>query len=949
MIRKISITLSAVLIAIAICAQQPSGDQRTTATKIADLLMQVPQQNSAGHNKVMEELSLLGEPAVLSLASSLVAPGKGNDTQFRYAFSGLIKFVAEGKNPAQMKTFSEAVCKALKAAKDAEVKDFLLQELQYVAGDEAIATVTPLLVNRRLSDPAARVMIRINTEASNKALMAATSKAKGPAKTMLVKALGEIRYAEAAGLLENLVTAKNPALGKAAMHSLARIAQPSSAIRLSEAAQKAGYAYDPADATGSYLLYLEESAKKGNTTMAENASQEIAFNEALPIAARTRALRILAHNPGEKSMASLMKALDSPNNEFRAAALAAIGQSYSEKVADNLRARLQSSTSPEHQAELFLFLAGKDDKKSVPFIIHSLQSTDKTIQLASIHAVTKLGHTDAINDILKLMSVSDSATIMACQEALLMLEGDKIADVAAEYLPKTAGQSKAALLSIIAKRKAERYSKLIYSMALDRDTLVRLAAARAVASVARPVDTVMIANLLNKTAKPSEIEALQDGFYAAIQEIKPSSKQVGLVSRFMHKTGAEEARYYTVLARIGGKDGLSMVEKSLKNGTKEQKEAAFQAITAWSDGAALPTLLRLSKESQDAKQKRVALASYINGVNRSENPADQKVLMLRMAMQLADTVTQMRSVISQAAQNPTLQSLVFVSKYLDHPEAQQSAVQAVRNIVMNNAALYGPAVSDIVNKAISLNKNSEAGYQREELMKHMAKLPSKGGFVKMFNETDLSGWKGLAGNPLSRAKMTPAELAEEQKKADEKMRRDWRVENGVLIFEGEGYDNLCSEKMYGDFELVVDWRMEAKGDGGVYLRGTPQVQTWDTSRVEVGAQVGSGGLYNNQKYRSKPLLVADNPIEEWNTFRITMIGDKVTVYLNGLLVTDNVVLENYWDRSLPIFEKEAIELQAHGTRLDFRDIYVREIPRPGTLCPPKGRTGRRLCSAVQRY
>jgi hypothetical protein len=176
--------------------------------------------------------------------------------------------------------------------------------------------------------------------------------------------------------------------------------------------------------------------------------------------------------------------------------------------------------------------------------------------------------------------------------------------------------------------------------------------------------------------------------------------------------------------------------------------------------------------------------------------------------------------------------------------------------------------------------------------------------------------------------MTPAKLAEEQAKADERMRRDWRVENGVLIFEGEGYDNLCSEKMYADFELFLDWRMEAKGDGGVYLRGTPQVQTWDTSRVEAGAQVGSGGLYNNQVNASKPLVVADNPINEWNTFYIKMIGDKVTVYLNGVLVTDNVVLENYWDRKIPIFEKEAIELQAHGTRLEFRDVYVREIPRP---------------------
>jgi hypothetical protein len=56
-----------------------------------------------------------------------------------------------------------------------------------------------------------------------------------------------------------------------------------------------------------------------------------------------------------------------------------------------------------------------------------------------------------------------------------------------------------------------------------------------------------------------------------------------------------------------------------------------------------------------------------------------------------------------------------------------------------------------------------------------------------------------------------------------------------------------------------------------------------------------------------------------------MIGDKVTVVLNGIKVVDNVMLENYWDRKLPIFPTGAIELQAHGTDLAFRDIYVREI------------------------
>jgi hypothetical protein len=172
--------------------------------------------------------------------------------------------------------------------------------------------------------------------------------------------------------------------------------------------------------------------------------------------------------------------------------------------------------------------------------------------------------------------------------------------------------------------------------------------------------------------------------------------------------------------------------------------------------------------------------------------------------------------------------------------------------------------------------------------------------------------------------MSPEELAKKQKIANKKMAENWSVRDNTIVFSGKG-DNLCSVKKYGDFEMIVDWRITKNGDSGIYLRGTPQVQIWDTSRVDVGAHVGSGGLYNNQKNPSKPLKLADNAIGEWNTFRITMIGENVTIYLNGVLVVDNVPLENYWDRKLPIFPSEAIELQAHGTDLAFRDIYVREI------------------------
>ena len=204
----------------------------------------------------------------------------------------------------------------------------------------------------------------------------------------------------------------------------------------------------------------------------------------------------------------------------------------------------------------------------------------------------------------------------------------------------------------------------------------------------------------------------------------------------------------------------------------------------------------------------------------------------------------------------------------------------------------------------------------------ISQSPPKG-FVPLFNGKDLTGWKGLVGDPVKRSQMSPDELAKGQARADSIMRTHWKVENGVLAFDGDGFHHICTAKDYGDFELLVDWKINKDGDSGIYLRGCPQVQIWDIAR----GPEGSGGLYNNQKHPSKPSKCADRSIGEWNTFRIRMIDERVTVYLNGELVVDNVVMENYWERHKPIYPTGQIELQAHNTPLYFRNIYIKEIPR----------------------
>lgn len=212
---------------------------------------------------------------------------------------------------------------------------------------------------------------------------------------------------------------------------------------------------------------------------------------------------------------------------------------------------------------------------------------------------------------------------------------------------------------------------------------------------------------------------------------------------------------------------------------------------------------------------------------------------------------------------------------------------------------------------------------------HAADNTPPEGFTALFNGKDLTNWKGLLrpplDNPARRAKASPEELAKARVEAEQNMREHWKVEDGVLVFDGHRQGrSLATAKDYGDFELYVDWKILPKGDSGIYLRGTPQVQIWDPEGEKQNA-VGSGGLFNNQKHPSKPTKLADKPVGEWNTFWIKMEGEKVWIKLNDELVVDGVVLENYWERGKPIYPTGQIELQNHGNPLYFKNIYVKEL------------------------
>jgi HEAT repeat protein len=903
-------------------------DNRAVETKVADLLMHFPADNSADLLRITQQLSDIGPDAATIIARNLETASIKGAAQLKYALSGMVKYMSkEPKHHIVSKT-GHALIKALMLDLTVENKNFLLEQLNYIAQEEHLPSLKSYLLMDEYADYTCRLMTNVGGPIANKLLFNGLTNASDFQKIHIIKALSALGTPSSLSFMNDNFESQPEVLKPVILNSFANHGYEAGIELIKNAAIKEGFISGVNTTTHAYLNTLERLSLSGKAEETKNVLIDIIKNTTSGAAVKIAALDILSRADITSATPILMSYVNGSDAALRQSSLNMIAKSGNSTLINQLMPILQSSKEVSQKVDLLQFFTKNKMVNGIPIFSKLIKDKNDLVKVAAMNALFANDEKNALTPIVALLKKSSPEVVNAAQSLLLRADKSSFNAVAKTQYSKTSTQGKLALMDLIGKRKSKEFSELIFKETSNKNLSIRNRAIAQLIHIAEPKNMNQLTDLLVKQSEKENISHIQNAIVSLMEQYPDEKNQ--LYAALPILTGNSNSfKFYNILAKSGTQEAQQTVRNDLK-GNPQNIEYAIDAFNIWNKGEGLADLYTLVQSTSDKALKYKALAAYIRNVNRTALSEDQRLLLLRKVQNQIEENEHKIQLIRQVAQINTLQALNCISQYLDDTKTRQTSINSIFNIILNSN-IYGTHAKSIIDKAIMLNTNSEAKYVEEAVIKKMTTWPKDEGYVSMFNGKDLSGWKGLVENPIARSKMAKDQLAAAQQKANDKMNRDWRVENGVLVFDAEGYDNLCSEKMYGDFELLVDWRMEAKGDGGVYLRGSPQVQTWDTSRRDAGAQVGSGGLYNNQKYQSKPLLVADNPINEWNTFRIKMIGDKVTVYLNGQLVTDNVILENYWDRSIPIFAKESIELQAHGTRLEFRDVYVKEIPRAESI------------------
>ncbi len=902
-----------------------SGDGRTVTTKIADLLAKTPADDAAQYNTNAAAVAGLGEEGLQTLVKKL--DDAGDISKIQFAINGF-SAVASGPGKENWRSMAvKAYGTGLQQVSNPESKLFLLIQLQLVGKDDAVHYLQPYLSDERLADPAARALVSIGTAQAEATLLQALTGAQGKQRIAIIQALGDMRSADAVALITQDASSTNTPLRKVALYALARIGNPASAKILEKASATSGYSYSEDDASASYVVYLNNLLAGGHAKIAERSAKKLlkAAKADNQVHTRIAALKILADQQGAAGSTSLLAAaLKDKNPEYREAALKYSASHLNEQsVTEWLK--IYDKAAPEVQTELLRALGNTKMAAALPAALKGIQSNNVALRQAAITAAGQIGQEEALPAYLDILKSGSEADVSVVKASLLSLKGDDIIREISALLPDASTDGKVAIIEVLGARGVESIQPELMKYATEGDEKVRNAAREVLKKSAGASQAALsLTNLANAT-DPADIRDWQQIAVTAFQKHKGiDEKGGGLLRTFERAAPDKKPRLFNVLSGVGVQPALGKLVEAFEKGNQQVKSDVITALANWKGGGATTEayrVLQLSGGSADA------FAAFLKQIALSAATPDLKLIMLRNAMEYAKTVPQKRSVLRQVSGCSTFPAFLYASSYLDDANLKKDAASAVINIALSNNNLYGSNISTTLEKALGNLDGAEADYQKAAVKKHLSAMPAGNNFVPLFNGKDLTGWKGLVADPIKRAKMDAKTLAKEQAKADEVMRKGWVVKDGLLVFTGEG-NNLCTEKKYGDFEMYVDWKITKDGDAGIYLRGTPQVQIWDTARRDVGAEVGSGGLYNNEKHPSKPLVMADNAIGDWNTFRIIMVGDQVTVYLNGQLVVNNVPQENFWDRSLPIFPEEQIELQAHGTYVAYRDIYIREIDRP---------------------
>lgn len=895
---------------------------------VAALIAQFPSESTTA-GLILSKKLMAEKGALKEICSSLVPMGKGDDSRQRYAIGALTYYVTRPGAEAERKAYAQALVDGLKGADDPEVKQLFISQLRICGKTEAVPAIAEYLQNERLCDAAISALETIKDPRSEKLFSDALASAPEKCKGALILALGDLKSKKTAPSVAQFSGSQDQQIREDAAYVLANAGAPQAAEVVAKAVETSGpYAIGKANAMR--LLYIQRLAEGGQKDKAAKLCRELVASQSAPeqIHMKSAALGLLVAVSGQGALEDLVKATDSDDKKYRAAALQfAAKMKGSQATSRWVKALDKGST--ESKAEIVGMLGLRGDKAALPVVLASLNAPDKGVRAAAVVAAAQLGGGAVAPQLLAYVQKAPADEVPAVQKVLAYLPGEKVADAVAAAIPAASPQARKALLPILANRHATKHKDVAFKQAADKDESVRIAALKVLNDLADENDIDKAVALALAASSDDEKTAAQSVVASAAAKVPDAGKKAEKVlAAYNSADAAKRPVLLAPLSKIGGAEALALVVRESKSSDEATRDAAIRSLGNWSEASASPALLDAAKNAPETKLQVIALRGFIRLANDTKAEPAAKAALYRNALEAAKRDEDRQLVISGLADVKTTEAVALIAPFLDNENLKKDAALAIAKIVVppNNDK---PGMADLeiepaLAKAVPLLDDKDLQARAQKLLDAVrvqkqvssSAKPDAEGFVSLFNGKDLSGWIGDT--------------------------KQYTVEDGVIVCLPEGTGKIFTDKQYDDFVLRFDCKLTSACNNGIGIR-TPPSGDPAYGGMEIQVLDDAADMYKElhpYQYHGSVYGVIpaerghQKPLGEWNTEEIAVKGNKITVTLNGAKIVDGDLTEAQTSGTMDHKDHPGLKrtgghigLLGHQSRVEFRNLRIKELPK----------------------
>jgi HEAT repeat protein len=557
-------------------------------------------------------------------------------------------------------------------------KSAACRRLAVIGTKESVPVLAALLADEKLSHMARFALEPMPDPAAGEALRNAMGTLHGKLLVGVINSIGARRDAAATPALSKLLAGGEADTASAAAAALGRIGNSDAAQTLQQALTNgpSGLRTAVADAG---LVCAERLLSGGAAGEATGLFDRLRKME-LPSHVKMAATRGAILARGTAGVPLLLEQLRSDDAGTCAVGLRVARELPGAAVTKAL-ATEAGKLSEGKQVLVLQALADRGDPAALPAMFEAARGGTMPVRVAAIRGLPRLGGAAVVPVLLEAAAQPEAELAEAAKVSLAGLSGKEVDAALVAAVAQGGTRLRRAAIDTVAERRIAAAVPALLKAAGDADSALRIAAIKGLGATVSASEFRALADLLIQAKVGEELSTAEAAVSLACMRLTDKEWCADqLLSGPSPASLEAKCALVRLLAQLGGAKALQAVRSAAQDSSAPVKDAAIRALADWPDAAAAPDLLQIVRGSDNASHRVLAFRGYVRLSREAQVPADARLKMLSVAMDLARTTDDKKLVLGAFGDVQTIESLRLAARFLSESDLADEAGAAVAKI-----------------------------------------------------------------------------------------------------------------------------------------------------------------------------------------------------------------------------------------------------------------------------